>query len=132
MGQDADSGLNGAQITPYGTVLDPGGVLLHTAAFPNNPCNPSLTFAGDEYLLVWTGNNQIKGQRFTPTLQAVGSVFTVMPGNFATATANGTDFLVTAKLSASVLAARVQHDGTVLDPSGIDVSGSHGGDPRPQ
>lgn len=128
----SDGRLDATRISPSGTVLDPAGVSVVIANFPDQPFNPGITFAGDEYLFVWQGNNRIRGQRVSTTLQPIGSVFEIGAGNFPRVATDGTDFLVTWKLAASVLEGRVTHVGQVLDGTGIDVSASHGGDPRPQ
>ncbi|MEO8288693.1 MAG: S-layer homology domain-containing protein [Chloroflexota bacterium] len=127
-----DGRIDASRITPDGTILDPGGVSVYAAAFPDIPANPSLAFAGDEYLVAWQGNNAIRALRVSPTLQAIGSMVQISRGNFPRVASNGTDFLVTWKQAASVLMSRVSHGGSVLDGTGVDVSASHGGFPKPQ
>ncbi len=124
--------LDATRISPSGQVLDPGGVPIHTPGFPAAPYNAALTFAGDEYMVVWIGDNDIKGLRFSPTLQPIGGVFTVSPsGNFPEIAANGTDFFVAWQGGSNVYGSRVTHNGQVLDPAGINISGSNGGYPYP-
>jgi hypothetical protein len=124
--------LDGARVAPDGSVLDPGGVPLHTPQAPDAPYNASLTFAGDEYLLVWSGNSQIKGLRLTPALQPIGGVFLIgQSGNFPEVASSGADFFVAWQFGYDTFGARVTHDGQVLDPSGINISGSNGGYPYP-
>lgn len=127
-----DGRLNATRVSPSGNLLDGSGVSVVIANFPDQPVNPAITFAGDEYLFVWQGNNKIRGLRVSTTLQPIGSVFEISAsGNFPRVATDGTDFLVSWKRAASVYAGRVTHAGAVLDGSGFDVSASHGGDPRP-
>ena len=130
MDQGADWKLDATRIAPDGTVLDPGGVPLYTAAFPNSPSNPRLTFAGDEYLLAWSGNNQIKGLRFARVAahrQRLRSRWrrATSHGPPATAPTSSSHW----QLGASVCGTASPTPGSVLDPGGIDVSGAHGGYP---
>ena len=127
--------LDATRIAPDGTVLDPSGVPIHTPSFPNAPYNARLTWAGDEFLLAWSGNNAIQGLRFNSALQSVGGVFPISAGtggNFPDVASNGTDFFVVWQFSSSVYGTRVNHAGQVLDPGGINISGSHGGYPLPE
>lgn len=127
--------LDAARVGPDGTVLDPGGVPLHTPSFPDAPYNVRLTFAAGEFFAVWSGDNRIKGLRFTPSLQQIGSAFLVSvqgAGNFPDVTSNGTDYFVDWQQNNGVFGARVAHNGQVLDPAGIDIAGSHGGYPYPE
>ncbi|HET9493057.1 MAG TPA: hypothetical protein VFR15_02385, partial [Chloroflexia bacterium] len=125
--------LDATRISPEGAILDPGGVAIHTPGFPDAPYNAAITFTGGQYLLVWSGNNRIKGLRLTPTLQPVGSVFTItsVPGNFPEVSGNGTDFFVAFQNEYTVIGARVAANGQVLDPAGINISGQNGGYPIP-
>jgi hypothetical protein len=123
--------LDAARIGPNGVVLDPGGVPLHTPGFPDAPYNPSLAFSGDEYLVVFSGNNKIKGLRFTPTLQPIGGVFQVNNfGNFPEIFGNGSDFFAAWQIGSDTIGARIS-EGVVLDPAGINISGQSGGYPYP-
>jgi len=72
--QDERSGgspdIYGARVTPGGTVLDPQGVAVSTAAFAQY--YPALTFGGANFLVVWTdvrgGSDwDIYGARVTPS-----------------------------------------------------------------
>jgi hypothetical protein len=125
--------LRGARISPEGTVRDPGGVALHQPQFPGAPYNPSIAFAGDEYLVAWSGDNSIKGLRLTPALQPLGGVFTISAGgngtyaNFPDVASNGDQFYVVWEevryyQLPDTFGTRIAHNGTVLDPAGDDLS----------
>jgi hypothetical protein len=131
--EDSSSKLNAARVAPGGAVLDPAGVAVVSAQFPDIPINPRLVFAGDEFLIVWSANNRIKGLRFDAALQPLGAIFTVSSfGNFPDVGSDGTDFFVAWQQANSVYGTRVTHAGQVLDPGGLDLAGSHGGFPYPE
>jgi hypothetical protein len=124
--------LVGSNVTPDGTVTNPGGRTLRQTAGNNFIGFADLAFAGDEYLGTWLEYGAdavspvIKAQRFTTALAPVGSPVTVdsySPSrayrpNVAT---DGTNFLVTWSEDRyayrQVFAARVSHAGAVLDPN---------------
>ncbi len=130
--------LRGARIAPDGSILDPGGVPLFQPDFGIYPYQWDLAFAGDEFLLVWsalTGSStNILGQRFTPELQPLDpEPFTISNAvnyQYRPAVAsNGTHFFVAWHdarhgSGARVFGSRVSHGGAVLDPRGIDISGT--------
>jgi hypothetical protein len=134
--------LDATRISPEGVIRDPGGVPIYRPQFPEAPYNPSIAFAGDEYLVTFQGygsSNDIAGLRISPTLQPIGGRITISnaPDNqyFPEVASNGTDFFVAwhdERLSQiGVYGARVNHSGQVLDPSGINISGSNTGYPYP-
>lgn len=117
--------LDAVRISPTGAVLDPGGVALHTPQFPYPPYNPSLAFSGGEYMVVYSANGSLRGFRFSPTLELIGTEITIGNGNFPEIFGNGTDFFV-AWGPGGVYGARVSQDGTVQDPGGINLTGPNG------
>ena len=134
--------LDGTRVSPEGIVRDPGGVPIYTPQFPNAPYNPSIAFAGDEYLIAFQGysnSNDIRGLRITTTLQPIGGVFNISAATdnqyFPEVASNGTDFFVVWHderfAQIGVFGTRVTHDGQVLDPNGINISGSNTGYPQP-
>ena len=129
--------LDGARISPAGAILDPGGVRLRRDSFNSYPIDPDLAFAGDRYLLTWTENSgDVKGQLLTTALQPIGAVFQInlyspSTGLNPRVATNGSDFLVAYWESrfdafSQLRAARVSHQGQVLDPLGIEITEAFG------
>jgi hypothetical protein len=124
-----------ARVTPQGTVLDPSGIPVSTAA--SDQRYPALAFDGADFLVAWTDQrsgsySDIYAARVTPQ----GTVLD--PNGIPVSTAtywqespalafDGANFLVTwgdnrSGSSFDIYAARVTPQGTVLDPNGIPVS----------
>jgi hypothetical protein len=125
--------IYGARVTPAGTVLDPSGIPVSTAA--SDQWYPAVAFDGTNCIVVWqdyrNGGYDIYGARVTPAgivLDPSGiPVSTVMNGQWYPAvTFDGANFLVVwtdeRNLSYDIYMARVTPSGSVLDPSGIPVS----------
>ncbi|MFL5731583.1 MAG: S-layer homology domain-containing protein [Chloroflexia bacterium] len=132
--------LRAARVAPNGTVMDPSGVPVYAPQFPHAPYNPTIAFAGDEYLLAWADNNDIKGERLSTALAPMGGLITISAQigneNMPDVASNGTDFFVAWQdgrdlQTVEVFGARVAHAGQVLDPAGIDISAGNGGFPSP-
>jgi len=124
-----------------GAVLDPGGILVTGVA--HNQVHPRVTFGGTEYFVVWQdprvgSSNDIYGSR----MAVDGTVLD--PAGIAISTGsneerdpvpayNGTDYLVAWHdgrngTDFDIFCSRVATDGTVLDPAGLAISVTPGGD----
>jgi len=97
---DQDQGiwvLDGTRVGPDGTVLDPGGVPIRHPATNVFPSDPDIAFLDGHYLVIWNEGIQLRGQRFDPDVQPVGSDFRInptAPGGNADVTTDGTQFFV--------------------------------------
>lgn len=134
--EDARSGamqIYGGRVNTGGTALDANGVLL--ASRPVQTYEPVLAFGGANGLLVWTdlgGDYDIAGRTVPLVLTGLGPP-AIVSGSGATSYApavadTGAVSLVVwervlGKVS-HVVAVRVAHDGTVLDPTPLDVTPS--------
>jgi hypothetical protein len=125
-----------ARVTPSGTVLDPGGIAVSTAAGEQNV--PAVAFDGANSLVVWEdGRNatyDVYGARVSPAgavLDPAGVAVSSAPGTqWAPKLAfDGTNYLVAWQdgrngdgSTADVYGARVSPALSVLDVSGIPIS----------
>lgn len=129
-------GINGARVDTGGTVLDPGGIVISGIA--NLPeWQPSVTFNGADYLVVWTDDRNgtypdIYGARVDPngtvldTLNIPISLTSGVKGNAAVAS-NGSGFIAVWEddrdyPAGDVYGSRISAAGVVLDPQGVDVT----------
>jgi len=128
--------IYGARVSPSGTVLDPSGIPISTAA--NSQNSPSVAFDGTNYLVVWmsyyisTTNADLYGARVSPSgtvLDPSGiAISTAANGQWYPSVAfGGTNYLAVWMDwrnggSLDIYGARVSPSGTVLDPSGIAIS----------
>ncbi len=133
-----DYDIYGARVSQAGTVLDPAGIALSTAAGSQEA--PCVAFDGTDFLVVWQdrrrGNFDIYGAR----LSQAGTVLD--PAGIAISTADdyqwypavafdGASFLVVWQdyrngSDPDIYGARVSREGAVLDPSGIAASTAAG------
>ncbi|MEO0216645.1 MAG: FlgD immunoglobulin-like domain containing protein, partial [candidate division WOR-3 bacterium] len=131
------SDIYGARVSQNGTVLDPQGIPISTAS--NYEWNPSVVFNGTNYLVVWQEMHSssfwdLYGARVTTSgvvLEPQGiPISTVSKDQVIPSVAfDGTNHLVVwmdERISSApnwdIYGARVNQNGTVLDPQGILIS----------
>lgn len=128
----------GARVSPSGTVLDPSGISISTAAEYHGL--PSVTFDGVNYFVVWTDCRDnachIYGARVSPAGSVLDpSGIAISPAlqwpEYASVAFDGNNYLVVWHDYSSgpdhdIWGARVDASGTVLDTSGIAISKAGG------
>ncbi|UCF81247.1 MAG: hypothetical protein JSV08_02195, partial [Acidobacteriota bacterium] len=122
--------IYGARVASDGTMLDPMGIPIYTAA--GNPRNPSAASNGTDYFVAWDNGNNIYGTRVAPdgtVLDPSGIAISTAANDqqYPSVASNGTDYFVAWHDDRSgtdwdIYGTRVASDGTVLDPTGIAVS----------
>jgi len=144
---DRSSGTNGdicaARVSPDGVVLDPGGFAVAADTFDD--WWPVLCFTGTDYLVAWMegywqGHSDIYGALVSPAGVVTKPRFVVSDASgdqlFPAVAPGPASSLVawedTRSLASDIYAARVQVDGTVLDPSGFAVAVSGSNERRPR
>jgi endo-1,4-beta-D-glucanase Y len=130
-----DCDIYGARVSRSGTVLDPSGIAISTAA--GYQYAPAAAFDGADFLVVWTdqrnGQNEydIYGARVSPAgtvLDPDGVAISVAAYShcFPAVAFDGTNSLVVwhdlRNGSYDIYGARLSQAGTVLDPDGVVVS----------
>ena len=145
--READgSDVYGARVRPDGTVLDPSGIPVSTAAGFQE--TPDVAFGDGSFLVAWSDRRadaalpDVLGARVSPS----GAVVAPSPIAIATTAARETEpavaygggsFLVVwthgaaAPAPSDIAAARVDSSGSVLDPSGIPVTAAPGTQEQP-
>jgi hypothetical protein len=137
-GPMAASDIYGARVSAAGSVLDPSGIPISTAA--GDQSEPSVASWRDDFFVVW--QDRRSGTNYDIYGAGVGAGGDVaQPSGIAISTAGGDqkvpdlavryDFLVAWRdlrfgLSYAIFAARVSPTGVVRDPSGIGVTGTGG------
>ncbi len=124
--------IYGARVASNGTVLDPAGIPISTAAY--GQWYPAVAFNGTNYLVVWEdyGDDEIYGARVSPggvVLDSAGILISpaaYLPG-FPSVASDGTNYLVVwhdyrSGSHFDLYGARVSPGGVVLDSSGIPIS----------
>jgi hypothetical protein len=127
--------IYGSRVSGDGTVVDPDGILMSTAA--NSQSKLVAASNGTQFLVVWFDSRTPKGIYAT---RVSGDGTVLDPAGIAISTgaddstslavwSNGTDFLVAWRAS-GIKGARVSAAGNVLDPAGIAISGTAAGNPK--
>jgi hypothetical protein len=134
--------IYGARVSPAGAVLDPGGIVVAADTFGDQ--HPSVSFAGGDHLVVWEGNHSgevdIYGAMVSPGGIVTKPRFLVSGAtgeqSSPVVACGSTNSLVVWQDSRfsdyDIFAARVGADGTVLDTSGIMVTGTSSFDRMPR
>ncbi len=124
--------IYGARVTSTGSVMDPAGLLVSSAA--NNQLSPAVAHDGTNYLVVWqdyksytVSANDIHGALVSPAgavLSASGvAVSTATGDQLAPAVAfSGQKYLVVWQSSGDIYGAQVDKTGKLLHPSGVPLS----------
>jgi hypothetical protein len=130
--------IYGARVTGTGTVLDPAGISISDAS--RNQGQSAVCFGGTDYLVVWQDArnvyNDVYGARVTTGGTLLDSAGIQISGaslaqEYPALAFDGTNYVVTwqdkrASSHYDIYLSRVGPDGTVLDPSGMMVSGAAG------
>jgi hypothetical protein len=129
--------IDGARVTPGGSVYDVGGKHLRRDTVNSYPIGPQLAYAAGQYLLVWNeASNRVMGQRLSTSLDPLGGVFQLNTlagsvGRNPRIATDGTNFFATWFEDryygfAQLFGTRVQGTGQVLDPAGIALTPAAG------
>jgi hypothetical protein len=137
--QDYRNGANydiyGARVAQTGTVIDPAGIAISTAS--GDQYDPRIAFDGTNYMIAWEDYRNgvfcdIYGARVTQSgniLDTSGIAVSTFSTDQAAPSIvfNNTNFLVAWQDSRSgseddIYGARISQAGTVLDPTGIQIS----------
>ncbi len=132
--------IYGVRVSTAGAVLDGPTKPIRISLQTNNQVFPAITFNGTDYLVVWhdlrAGSNyDIYGARVTPAgtvLDATGIAISTAAGNqlIPAIAFDGTNSLVVwhdlRGADYDIYGARVDANGTVLDPAGIPISTATG------
>lgn len=132
--RSGNSDIYGARINTAGVVLDTNGIPISTAN--SNQSEPAISFDGTNFLVVWTDyRNGSTPDIYGARVNTSGVLIDTNGIAISTASLeqqspaivfNGTNYLVVwqhqTSLGWDIKGARVTPSGTVLDPSGFDIS----------
>ncbi len=122
------AGVRGARVSTGGTVLDPSGIVISGAG-----SDPAVAFDGTNYLVVWADAG-VKGARLSTAGALVdGQDLAISSGDASRPAVafDGTSHLVVwsdgrrpgdPRSFRDIYGARVDENGTVLDPTGVAIS----------
>ncbi|WP_434384328.1 TolB family protein [Melittangium boletus] len=132
-GRNTGNDIYGARVSGAGTVLDPNGIAISTAA--NEQLAPSVAHNGTNFLVVWqdsrSGVFDIYGTRVNgagTVLNANGILISVAVGaqEHPAVAYNGSDFMVVWEDqrhgNVNIYGSRVSATGVVRNPNGIAIS----------
>jgi len=117
-----------ARVSPDGAVLDPDGIVISSTSC--ELWQPSVTFGGTNYLVVWSSNMScIYGSRVSPDGAVLDpNGITIAPGaNDPSVSFDGTNYFVVwsdyrGGTFPDIYGSRVSQGGVVLDTTGIAIS----------
>jgi hypothetical protein len=131
-GRSGPTDIYGARFAPDGTVLDPAGIVISTAA--NGQTSPAVASDGANYLVAWADQRGDTSDIYVSRVTSVGLVLDPagIPVSLAAGfqgepavTFDGTNYLVVwtdeRGDDADIYGARVTPGGTVVDTSGIPL-----------
>jgi len=119
------SDLRARRVTGAGAVLNPGGVVVQ--ASPGSILfNPSVAWAGTNYLFTWSGST-VQRRRMSATLTAVDAAAVSLPTGNGVVLGNGVHFLIawvrqTPQFTQEVVAQRFAPTMAALDPAPVPLS----------
>lgn len=130
--------VRAARVDAQGTLLDPTPVDLFSVS--SQPYNGRVVFAQDEFFVVWNHFtatlDDVFGQRIATGLTPIGGAIVVRRSSdydvHPSVATDGTGFFVVSESyntccvggGGKVFGVRVSHNGNVLDPSGLLLSGT--------
>ena len=134
----ANTDILATRVTPSGTVLDPGGIVVSTGA--GAQAEPDVAFNGTNYLVVWDDNRVVGSDIYGTRVSKAGVVLepagipisTATNTQFAPAVSSaGSNFLVVwgdsrSGTASDIYGTRVDATGNVVDLAGIAVSAGPG------
>jgi hypothetical protein len=128
-----DSDIYGARVNGSGMLLDPSGIVISNAS--GDQMRPSVAFGGHTYLVVWEDiRSGVYLEVYAARVDTSGEVLDpegidvlsgVQFGVGPAVTFDGTNYFVVwtgSGIGSDIYAARISESGTVLDPSGINVT----------
>src|SRR5262249_24984972 len=114
-----------SRVSPAGVALDPAGIVIADSAIDELAAD--VVWGGGVFLVVWTTSTSACATRLSPTGQRLDSTplwcVSAVPDTRATSTWLGNAFLVAwSKPPAGVMGTLILPDGTVTNPSGVQLS----------
>lgn len=135
-----ENSIKGFRIAADGTVINPNGRTVLAATYYLR-FDLDLTFATDQFYMIWKGSGRLKGLRINSDLSPIGTEFDVFPSggyvNRPRIITDGYDYLigyeaVVQNYYRNPFVARISHAGELLDPNGIMLRQMTGNDNYPK